>query len=114
MTRTTPAKTIPAPEAAVEISPHLLANAEAIVRERGLDKFTIVDTDAHHLELDDWDRIIPVFGGESNDPNRAVGEFTHQRRSLPPNGKAQRTGLPRLRREGRKPPRRAGSAAARG
>jgi predicted TIM-barrel fold metal-dependent hydrolase len=42
----------------VEDRLEVLANAEAQARERGYHRFPIVDVDAHHFELDSWERIV--------------------------------------------------------
>jgi uncharacterized protein len=52
---------LPPPAQAAEVSPDLLANAEAQIKARGLDKVTVIDVDAHHLELEDWDLIAPYI-----------------------------------------------------
>src|SRR5580693_9022804 len=38
---------------------NLLANAQRQARERGLDRFAIVDVDSHHYEDASWNEILP-------------------------------------------------------
>jgi hypothetical protein len=39
----------------------LLAHARAQAEQRGLDRFPIIDVDAHHYELESFDQIIDYF-----------------------------------------------------